>query len=74
MLTIQPGVLAPVPLAARYLTFVLQPNGNARRSLAALAGLAGGENCVVGIGDSTLRALKRPVAGLRAFPNTPGVR
>jgi putative iron-dependent peroxidase len=72
MLTIQPGVLAPVPLAARYLTFTLQSRGNLRRSLSALASLADGENCVVGIGDSVLRAIKRPVGGMRAFPTFSG--
>jgi putative iron-dependent peroxidase len=72
ILTVQPGVLAPVPLAARYLTLTLQPRGNPRRALTALRALADGNNCVVGIGDSVLRALKHPVAGMRAFPTFSG--
>jgi putative iron-dependent peroxidase len=72
MKTLQPGVLAPVPVVARYLTFSLQPGANPRRALAALVALADGESCVVGIGDSLLRALNRPVAGMRAFPSCDG--
>ena len=68
MQTLQPAVLAPVPTVARYLTFSLRPGANPRRALAALAGLADGEHCAAGIGDSLLRALNRPVAGMRAFP------
>ena len=64
MTALQPGVLAPVPAVARYLTFSLQPRANPRRSLAALAAAADGDGCVVGIGDSVLRALNRPLAGL----------
>jgi putative iron-dependent peroxidase len=69
MLTLQPAVLAPVPAVARYLTFSLQPGANPRRALGALAALADGENCVVGIGESLLRVLDRPVPGMRAFPS-----
>ena len=72
MRTLQPAVLAPVPAVARYLTFSLQSGENPRRSLAALAALADVENCVVGIGDSVLRALNRPVVGMRAFPSCAG--
>jgi len=69
MQTLQPAVLAPVPAVARYLTFSLQPGANPRRALAALAALTDGENCVVGIGESLLRVLDRPVPGMRAFPS-----
>ena len=72
MNTLQPGVLAPVPPAARYLTFSLKPRVNPRRALAALAGFADGESCVVGIGDSVLRVLGSPIAGMRPFPSLAG--
>lgn len=69
MRTLQPGVLARIPPAARYLTFSLKAEASPRRALAALAALADGEHCVIGIGESVLRALERPIAGLRAFPS-----
>jgi len=72
MMTLQPGVLAPIPSAARYLTFALKPRTNLRRVLTALARQADGENCVVGIGDSVLRALDCPIAGVRPFPSYSG--
>jgi putative iron-dependent peroxidase len=67
---IQPAILAPVPAAARYLTFSLQPGASPRRALTSLAAFADGNACVAGIGDSLLRALNRPVAGMRAFPTS----
>lgn len=72
MKSIQPGVLAPIPPLARYLIFAVKPAANPRRSLFALAELADGENCVVGIGDSVLRLLDSPIAGVRAFPSYAG--
>jgi len=70
--TLQPGVLAPVPAAARYLSFSLRPRANPRRPLTALAGLAEGESCVVGIGESVLRVLGSTVEGMRPFPSYAG--
>lgn len=72
MNALQPGVLAPVPPAARYLSFSLRPRANPRRSLAALAGLADGESCVVGIGESVLRVLGSTVEAMRPFPSYAG--
>lgn len=72
MKTIQPGILAPVPAAARYLTFSLAPRVNPRRALAALAALVDGERCVVGIGDSVLRTLGMRIEGMRPFPSYSG--
>ena len=72
MKTIQPGVLAPVPLAARYLNFSLKPRTDPRKALGALAALADGASCVVGIGDSVLRVLGSPIEGMRAFPSYAG--
>jgi putative iron-dependent peroxidase len=65
----QPGILAAVPRLARYLTFTLQSGGDVRAALQALRAVADGERCVVGLGESLLRALGRPVDGLHAFPS-----
>jgi len=70
--TLQPGVLASVPPAARYLTFSLNPRTNPRRALSALATLADGERCVVGIGESVLRTLGKHIEGMRPFPSYSG--
>src|SRR3972149_753703 len=72
MKTIQPGVLAPVPPAARYLNFSLKHRANLRKALGALAALADGESCVAGIGESVLRALGIAVPGMRSFPSYAG--
>ena len=64
----QPGVLAPVPLHGRYLTFRLATRTNARRALRALSDIADGESCVVGLGLPLLRALKCAIPGMRRFP------
>ena len=72
MKTMQPGVLAPVPAAARYLTFSLKPRAHPARALVAMAELADGERCVVGVGDSALRALGRSIEGMRSFPSCSG--
>ena len=72
MKTLQPGVLAPVPPAARYLNFSLKPRTDPRKALGALAALADGESCVAGIGESVLRALGIAVPGMRPFPSYAG--
>lgn len=64
----QGGVLGAVPPHGRYLTFRLASRTNAKRALRRLAGIANGENCVVGLGQSLLRALDRDVPGLKRFP------
>lgn len=69
---LQPGVTEAVPPVARYLIFSLRPRANPRRSLAALAALADGRSCVVGIGGSVLRTLGVEIAGMRAFPSYSG--
>jgi putative iron-dependent peroxidase len=81
MATPQPGILAPVPPAARYLTFRLRPEAKPQAALARLAALADGEHTVVGIGPVTVAALGRELPGLHeasaiiglgvAFPSTP---
>ncbi len=72
MKAVQPGVLAPVPPLARYLSFTLKPRGEPRRALLALSKLADGDKCVVGIGESLLRVLGSGIAGMRPFPSYVG--
>ncbi len=64
----QPGILASIPRVGRYITFTLEYGPSAGTALKALAKTVDGENCVVGIGEPLLRALKRPIEGMRAFP------
>ena len=73
MSLIQPGVLAPVPALARYLTFALKPGADPRRTVVALAEAVDGECCVAGFGDLLLRRLDSPLAGVRPYPSYTGV-
>jgi len=68
MINYQSGVLGPVPLQGRYLTFRLTSRTQARRALRALDGIVDGDNCVVGLGLSLLRALDCTIHGMRRFP------
>jgi len=67
MANYQGGVLGDVPPHGRYLTFGLTSRADARRALRILGGIANGENCVVGLGQSLIRALDRDVPGLKRF-------
>lgn len=69
----QPGILAPVPAAARYLTFSLRPGEDPRPSLRALGELRVDESVIFGIGASVAAALGKKVEGLRSFPEHAGV-
>jgi putative iron-dependent peroxidase len=68
MENVQPGILAPVPKLARYLSFSLEAGSKPGRSLAALQNLADGESVVVGLGQSLARVLGGEIPGLRVFP------
>jgi putative iron-dependent peroxidase len=68
----QPGILAPVPRLARYLTFSLKPDSDPKKALMDLRELADGDKVVVGIGKSLALALGVDIAGLRNFPNEMG--
>ena len=68
----QAGVLAPVPVHARYLTFSINHGVQPRRALQALAALADGERCVVGIGQPVIAACRRHIDGMREFPGFSG--
>ena len=71
----QPGILAPVPRHARYLTFGLKQGLPQQAALRALGAIADGESCVVALGAVLLFALKKKIEGLRPFPHykSPGV-
>jgi len=71
----QPGILAPIPRHARYLTLGLKQGVRPQAALRALAAIADGESCVVGLGAVLLFALQRKIEGLRPFPHykSPGV-
>lgn len=71
-MNVQKGVLAPAPGQARYLTFSLKAGTQPRRALQALAKLADGDTCVVGIGRATAAACGVAIAGLREFPSFTG--
>ena len=64
----QPGVLAPVPPQARYLTFALRAGTRPRAALRKLAAISDGESIVAGIGQPLLRALDCRIPGMRRFP------
>lgn len=68
MSTEQPGILAPLPAQARYLTFELADPEAARASLNALSELADGMQLVVGIGESLALAMGTRIPGLKTMP------
>lgn len=65
---VQPGVLAPAPKLARYLSFSLQAGAKPGRAIKALVELADGDSVVVGLGQPLVRVLGREISGLRSFP------
>jgi putative iron-dependent peroxidase len=66
---VQPGILAPPPRLARFLTFSLKSGAAARQSLQALRENADGNKVVVGVGYPLVLALERHIDGLRTFPS-----
>ncbi len=68
----QPGILAAVPAAGRYLSFSTRPQGELRVALRALAEWADGQRLVMGLGESLVRALGRDIPGLRRFAGAVG--
>ncbi len=79
--TPQPGILAAVPRAARFLLFQLAVDASPAAALDAIREVPGAGNCVVGLGSMTVKALGGEVPGLRelkphvgpgfAMPSTP---
>jgi putative iron-dependent peroxidase len=72
MKPIQPGILAPVPTLARYLTFELRPEAGPGPALRRLAKSVDPAQTVVGIGRASALALGHDVPGLRDFPGGTG--
>jgi putative iron-dependent peroxidase len=72
MSNIQSGILAPVPAFARYMVFSLRPDSEPRPVLGQLAGLADGDETVVGVGHSLVEYLQCELPGLRTFPTQVG--
>ena len=70
MTTAQPGILAPLPDHARYLTFSLGDARQIKTALAALRELADGESTVVGVGQTLVDALGVRIEGLKSCPPT----
>ena len=67
MTNAQPGILAPIPRLARYLTFSQCPQTDARAALAALAETVDGQEIVLGLGQSLVLHLGCNIDGLRVF-------
>ncbi len=72
MQNIQPGILADVPLLARYLFFSLKPDTRPEASLQALVNIIDGDTTVVGLGDSLIKTLGKNISGLKTFPTYSG--
>lgn len=68
----QPGILAPLPPVARFLTFTLKPDTDPRPALQKLAQQADGESLVVALGQSLLTCCETRIPGLRELPALSG--
>jgi len=64
----QTGILADVPMQARFLSFSIDKEGDVKTALQRLADFADGEHTVVGIGSSVIENLKTTIPGLSMFP------
>lgn len=73
----QPGILAAVPRAARYLTLSVAQPARAepiKAALSVLATPADGGEVVVGVGVSLAEQLGARIDGLKPFPRFPGAK
>lgn len=68
----QPGILAPLPPVARYLTFTHKPDTDPRAVLHQLAQQVDGERVVVGFGLSLLHYCGAKVSGMHEMPALTG--
>jgi len=70
--TIQPGILEPIPVAARYLSLRLRQPEDPRGVLAELAKVELGAALVVGLGPSLVQGLGGQITGLHELPSLAG--
>ncbi len=68
METVQLGILASLPPLSRFLTFSLSSTDEIRNSIREISTMVDGENLVIGLGLSTVRALGKNIEGLKLFP------
>jgi len=69
---IQPGILADLPHAARYLFFTLLPDADTKLAVQCLRSVAVDRSIVIGLGPALVMATGAHVEGLRNFPNAVG--
>lgn len=71
----QPGILAAIPAAGRFVTFDLSPGASPAEVLPTVAALAVDDGLVVGLGDPLVQGRAGAPRGLRTFPafTGPGV-
>ena len=69
-MTSQPGILAPLPPFARYLTLQLR-SGHASDALSRFHGVEVQDRAVFGFGSALLRAAGVGIPGMRPFPRLP---
>ncbi len=72
--TPQPGILAPLPPHARYITLQLRADAQPHDCLRALAAQATGEGLVVGLGPDLVQRLGGQIDGLKTFAGVQGAR
>lgn len=72
--TPQPGILAPLPPQARYISFIQRDGADPRDALRALATHATGEGLVVGLGAGLVASLGAHITGLRSFDGITGAK
>lgn len=64
----QTGILADVPTHSRYLFFSLQDSDSVPAALSNLLPMIDGHDTVLGIGESSLRAMDNSIPGMKSFP------
>jgi putative iron-dependent peroxidase len=72
MSSIQPGIIAPLPEHARFLSYRLKPGVDPTTVFGKLSRAANGTEAVVGIGHSLVLALGKSIQGLKTFSGYAG--
>ena len=68
----QPGIVAPLCKASRYVFLQTRPDVDARAALESLAARRLDERTVVGLGSGLVAAIGQSIDGLRSFPALTG--